>query len=255
MAFAAIEFAVWMKIGTLERRSYQTKAQAATAAAAPSSGRGTPGRARLSRRATRRPSSPGPIRFIGLCGPATGGLVPRLRRASRPAQATIAIIGRLIQNTQRQPTVPVRIAPRAGPISAETPHIAALIPNARGRRESGTEIAKRPRGTANMKPAPAPRIAREAAITVIEGARPPITLAVVKRMQAMAKLRPTPCRSITAPATGNVIATVTVVAPTVIAISPTPPMSWAAVGSAVVTISASSDPRKVAPRAATMSAR
>ena len=132
--------------------------------------------------------------------------------------------------------------------------MAALIPNARGRSASGIETAKRPSGTANMNPAPKPRIKRESATTGIVGASPPITFATANRPQATAKLRPTPSRSITAPATGKVIATATVYAPTVTAIRPTPPMSCAAVGSAVVTISASSDPRKVAPSAATMSA-
>ena len=73
-------------------------------------------------------------------------------------------------------------------------------------------------------------------------------------MQAIANDRPTPSRSITAPATGKVIATATVVAPTVTAIRSTPPMSCAADGRAVVTISASSEPRNVAPSAAIMSA-
>ena len=45
------------------------------------------------------------------------------------------------------------------------------------------------------------------------------------------------------------------VAPTASEIRPTPPMSWAALGSAVTTINASSEPRKVAPSAATISAR
>ena len=91
--------------------------------------------------------------------------------------------------------------------------------------------------------------------TGIDGASPPTTLATANRQQAIAKPTPAPERSITAPAIGNVIATVTLVAPTVAAISPTPPISSAAVGNAVVTISASSDPRNVAPSAATISAR
>ena len=160
----------------------------------------------------------------------------------------------MIQNTHRQPTVAVSTAPRAGPISAETPHIAALIPKARGRSSSGSETAKRPSGTANMNPAPAPRIALDTATTGIEGARPPSTFAAAKSVHAIANERPTPSRSMTAPATGKVIATATVVAPTVTAIRSTPPMSWAADGSAVVTMSASSEPRKVAPSAAIMSA-
>ena len=48
---------------------------------------------------------------------------------------------------------------------------------------------------------------------------------------------------------------VTMVAPTAIEIMSTPPMSCAALGSAVTTISASSEPRNVAPSAATISAR
>ena len=74
-------------------------------------------------------------------------------------------------------------------------------------------------------------------------------------MQAIANASPAPERSITVPAIGNVIATVTLVAPTVAAIRPTPPISSAAVGSAVITINASSDPRNVAPSAATIRAR
>ena len=134
----------------------------------------------------------------------------RPRSASAPAQATPTIIGRLIQNTHRQPTVAVRTAPSSGPTRADTPHMAALMPKARGRSASGIDTANSPSGTANMNPAPRPRISREKATTGIDGARPPITLAPAKSAQAMAKLRPTPSRSMTAPATGNVIATATV---------------------------------------------
>ena len=97
-------------------------------------------------------------------------------------------------------------------------------------------------------------MARDTATTGIDGASPPSTLATAKSEHAIANDRPTPSRSMTAPATGNVIATATVVAPTVTAMRSTPPMSCAAEGSAVVTMRASSEPRKVAPSAATISA-
>ncbi len=106
-----------------------------------------------------------------------------------------------------------------------------------------------------MKPAPSPRIARDSVTTGIDCASPPTTLATTNSTHAIVNATPAPERSMTVPAIGKMIATVTLVAPTVAAISPTPPMSSAAVGNAVVTISASSDPRKVAPRAATISAR
>src|SRR3954462_12686954 len=54
---------------------------------------------------------------------------------------------------------------------------------------------------------------------------------------------------------GSVRTMVTIAAPIAIEISPTPPMSCAAEGRAVTTISASSDPRNVAPSADTISAR
>ena len=114
------------------------------------------------------------------------------RSASLPAQATIAIIGRLTQNTHRQPTEPVSAAPSAGPISADTPHMAAFSPNARGRSYCGTDSANRASGTANMKPAPRPSTPRDTATIGIDGASPPTTLAAANSTHAIAKLRATP---------------------------------------------------------------
>ena len=175
--------------------------------------------------------------------------------ASLAATATTAISGRLIQNTHRHPTEPVSSAPSAGPIRAETPHIAAFRPKARGRRASGMYSANSPTGTANMNPAPRPSTARETASTGMFGASPPMMFATVNSVQATAKLGAAPRRSMIPPAIGSVITMVTMTAPTANAIRSTPPMSWAALGSAVTTISASSDPRNVAPSAAIISAR
>src|SRR6185437_1896662 len=221
---AATELAVWVKTGAGARRSYQTKRTAGTIASGTRNAAGSQCRVTASSTATMAPSRIGPSRLSGWPASAGAGRA-RPRSDVAPAHATVAIIGRLIQKTQRQPTVAVRTAPSSGPTSAETPHIAALMPNARGRSASGIETAKSPSGTANMNPAPAPRIRRDSATTGIDGARPPITLATAKSEQASAKLQATPSRSITAPATGNVIATATVYAPTVTAIRPTPQMS------------------------------
>jgi hypothetical protein len=106
-----------------------------------------------------------------------------------------------------------------------------------------------------MNPAPRPSTARANASTGMLGARPPMMFAIVNSVQATAKLGAAPRRSMMPPAIGSVITIVTITAPTASAIRSTPPMSWAALGSAVTTISASSDPRNVAPSAATISAR
>ena len=112
--------------------------------------------------------------------------------ATRADQAIRAIIGRLIQNTQRQPSVAVSAAPSAGPMIAATPHIAAFRPNARGRSSSGTYSANSPSGTANMNPAPRPRMARANATISMLPAMPPSTLATTNRTHAMPNERATP---------------------------------------------------------------
>ena len=184
---AAIDTGRCVNTGTAVRRSCARNAIAGTSAASAMTG----SRAAASRNSTVVPSSTGPTTFSGW-GSCFGSRAGCDCSARRAAQATITIRGRFTQNTQRQPTEPVSAAPSAGPIRAETPHMAAFRPNARGRSSFGTYSANSPSGTANMNPAPSPRTPRDRATTGIDGASPPSTFAAENSTQAIAKLRATP---------------------------------------------------------------